>query len=99
MVIMKARFIEHKLESTHERPRRMYEYFVTGHGIFPFDMMRYDACWPARGEDAARLEWERMGERGRKLRSIKMYSYKEPTIDRWSSFLWSVGTEDLNERG
>lgn len=79
-----------------ERPRRLYSYFVTGRGIFPFDMMRYDRCWPATGEDAAKLEWEHINaERGRSLRSIRILSYKEPTVDRWSSFTWSVGTEKL----
>jgi hypothetical protein len=92
---MKERFKQYALANI-ERPRTFYEYFVTGSGVFPFDMMRYDHCWPATGEDAAKLEWERMGsERSRKLRSIKMHSYNEPTIDRWSSFTWSVGTEKL----
>jgi len=34
-----------------------------------------------------------IGQRG--LRSIKMLSHKQPVIDRWQSFLWSVGTEKL----
>jgi hypothetical protein len=88
------RFKEFHLDAS-QRPKWLYEYYVTGSGIFPFDMMRFDCAWPASGEDAAKLEWERMGERGRKLRSVKMRSYKEPTIDRWSSFTWSVGTEKL----
>lgn len=91
---MKARFVSYPLRAD-ERPKKKHTYYVTGSGIFPFDMMRFDSCWPATGEDAAKLEWERMGERGRNLRSIRMESYSEPTIARWSSFNWSVGTEKL----
>lgn len=70
-----------------ERPRVLYEYYVTGGGQFPLDMLRYDRCWPAGGEDAAKLDWT--GQPG--FRSVKMQSHREPTIDRWSSFQWSVG--------
>jgi hypothetical protein len=76
-----------------ERPKFQYEFYVSGSGVFPFDMMRYDQCWPASGEDAARLEWERISARGQGIRSIKMLSYREPTVDRWASFTWSVGVE------
>lgn len=87
------RFIMRKL-SAPERPKAFYEYYVTGRGVFPFDMFRYDGAWPATGEDAAKLEWERINsDRGRDNRSIKVRSYQEPTIARWSSFGWSVGTE------
>lgn len=90
---MQQRFQSYPLQS-HERPKRMYEYFATGYGIFPFDMLRYDSAWPASGEDAAKLEWERMGsERARGQRSLRIRSYREPTVERWSSFGWSVGTE------
>jgi hypothetical protein len=89
---LKERWSEYKLDQ-HARPRVIYEYFVTGHGTFPFDMLRFDSCWPASGEDAAKLEWFTEGHAYRKNRSIRMRSYREPTVDRWSSFNWSVGTE------
>ncbi len=75
-----------------ERPTIMYEYYVSGSGLFPFDMLRFDSCWPATGGDAAYMA-DYMGER--KMRSVRMRSYREPTIDRWSSFGWSVGNEKL----
>jgi hypothetical protein len=90
----KLRFDAYKL-AAHERPTLMYDYWVTGSGVFPFDMMRHDLCWPATGEDACKLEWERIKERGRGLRSLRIRSYRPPTIARWSSFGWSVGTEKL----
>jgi hypothetical protein len=48
--------------------------------------LRYDQCWP--------IDAYKIGE-GRDYRSVLMNSYKEPTIDRWSSFWWSVGPEQL----
>ena len=90
---LKARWSEYKLDAS-ERPKIVYEYFVTGRGDFPLDMLRFDACWPATGEDAARLDVSFLTMK-REPRSIRMRSYRAPTVDRWSSFGWSVGTEKL----
>lgn len=79
---------EHRLQAS-ERPKVMYEYVVTGWGSFPYDMLRYDAAWPATTDDASKIERYTLGDG--KHRSIKLYSYKPPTIERWSSFVWSVG--------
>jgi len=84
------RFLEHRLRAD-ERPKTIYEYYVTGSGEFPFDMLRHDSCWPATGMDVVLID-----RHERQLRSIKIRSYRKPTIDRWSSFTWSVGTENLN---
>jgi hypothetical protein len=80
---------------TSERPKTRYAYFVSGRGDFPFDMLRHDSCWPATGVDAARLFY--LDDR-RDVRSVRMLSYSKPTIDRWSSFGWSVGTQDLHSK-
>ena len=83
---------------THERPKQMYEYWVTGRGEFPWDMLRHDSCWPCTGADASKLQCY-PGEGYTKHRSIKLRSYREPTIERWSSFLWSVaGDRGVGER-
>jgi hypothetical protein len=87
------RYIKHLL-SPEERPEALYEYFVSGRGVFPFDMVRYDSCWPATSEDARKMDWGHMG--GHIQRSVKMRSYQEPTIDRWLSFLWSVGKNKMH---
>ena len=84
----RERYTEDRLDKDHQ-PKRFYAYYVTGSGDFPFDMLRYDAAWPVTSVDAAKLSAEH------KRRSVKLHSYQEPTVDRWSSFLWSVGTEDL----
>lgn len=87
----KPRFSVHPL-AVSERPSKLYSYYVTGRGSFPFDMLRYDACWPASSDDASNMDSHY--ERGN-TRSIRMFSNREPTIARWASFLWAVGTEKL----
>jgi hypothetical protein len=84
------RWTEFRLD-TSERPRVRYEYHVTGGGVFPFDMLRHDSCWAVSGEDAAKMEWSFASPQGERHRSIKLRSYRAPTVDRWSSFHWSVG--------
>jgi hypothetical protein len=86
------RYTKHPL-APEEQPEAVYEYYVSGRGVFPFDMLRYDSCWPVTSEDARKMDWGHMG--GHSQRSVKMRSHSEPTIDRWLSFLWSVGTEKI----
>jgi hypothetical protein len=64
------------------QPTAIYSFTVTGRGAFPFDMLRHDMAWPASG-DADFTGTER--------RSIALRSYHEPTINRWKTFMWSVG--------
>jgi len=70
------------------------EFEVTGRHDFPFDMLRYDGCWPARGEDAALLSTKHytadqlIEPRRIRLRSSNLRS--TPESARWSSFGWSV---------
>lgn len=75
-----------------EKPKYLHEYYVTGKGMFPFDMLRYDNAWPATSADAVKLQG--FSESG--VRSVKLHSYKAPTIERWLSFVWSVGVENIN---
>ena len=84
---MTPRFHQTKVAAV---PKTLYTYYVSGKGAFPFDMLRYDTAWPATGEDAPLL-----GCSNQEFRSVLMFSFKEPTIDRWSSFGWSVGVEKL----
>lgn len=77
---------------------------VTGTGIFPVDMLRFDMAWPASGEDAALIFGHDFGytdEAPRKKRSIRMgcAQHDGPTIGRWASFGWSVGDPDRGEVG
>jgi len=66
------------------RPTHVYHYAVFGRGEFPYDMLRYDACWFRKQEDV--LHMDTVGEE----RLIKVTGYREPTIARWKSFGWLV---------
>jgi len=70
---------------------------VSGKVPFPLDMLRYDACWPVTGEDAAEMEDSIHRRRDPKSglmirRRIKLTTSNEsaPTVGRWESFLWEV---------
>jgi len=59
--------------------KRVYEYVVTGMGDFPVDMLHFDQCWPATGDDAAKIvEPASPAE----PRSIRMRSHQRPDTDR-----------------
>jgi hypothetical protein len=87
---MKPRSMETPLTDD-EKPRRWHTYWVTGRGQFPFDMLRYDQAWPADSDAASKLSAE---ESIYDRRSVKLYSYRPPTVDRWNSFGWSPGIEE-----
>jgi hypothetical protein len=89
--VCKERFWEHKLSAS-DRPTELYEYYVSGRGGFPFDMLRYDGAYPAGSGDA-----ELLGRQAREIRSVKLFSYRPPTLERWSSFGWTVGRELMQE--
>lgn len=78
-----------------EQKNKVYEFYAVGHGDFPFDMLRTDACFPCGPEDAAQLAPNDLGtlEGHRRLRNIKLRSYQQPTPERWSSFVWSIGKD------
>lgn len=50
--------------------REVRFFVVCGRGAFPFDMLRYDCCWPTRSEDAARLQHD-----NREFRNIRLSTY------------------------
>ncbi len=74
---------------------RSKQFTVSGSGAFPFDMLRYDSCWPANAEDSAKIEAIARGESGRGV-SINLWTsdrnFEVPTIGRWESFNWKVTT-------
>ena len=64
-------------------------------GDFPVDMLHFDQCWPATGDDAAKIvEPASPAE----PRSIRMRSHQRPDTDRWSSFGWTVKGERKSSR-
>lgn len=68
---------------------------VTGRGDFPFDMLRHDRCYPATGEDAAKLE--RPDSPTQRAIRLVACTVAEITPDRWASFGWRV--HDIDEDG
>lgn len=75
---------------TSKRPiKRVYVFTVVGDGLFPFDMLRYDICYPKREADSSVIEkTTRRGERG--PHRVTLASSKAPTEERWGSFGWAV---------
>lgn len=64
--------------------KRPITFQVTGKGVFPFDMLRYDGCYPM-DTGSAQLLPETV------LRTIKLVAPDgHCTEGRWNSFLWSV---------
>ena len=64
---------------------------VTGKGEVPFDMLRYDCCFPDSPEDAARMhvDWTNRNY----TRAIILAKYDKMggfTPARWSSFGWGA---------
>ncbi len=59
---------------------------VEGYGEFPFDMLRYDSCWPkSEGHDSYAL-----GNRDQRRVVLQTWSERGPTVGRWESFTWRV---------
>ena len=66
---------------------------VTFMGSFPVDMLRYDSCWPARGEDASNIERSfHVPQVECKVQLCKHAKKKDKawTPARWKSFACSI---------
>jgi len=82
---------------TRGTPMHQREFEVEGFGEFPVDMLRYDSCWPASGEDAFQIgngSWENQ-RRTVRLRCWRSKGQPVATIARWDSFTWRVVGELL----
>jgi len=66
-----------------------FTFVVEGCGEFPFDMLRYDSCWPRTADDAAKL-YSMWRERRRVELSAADGKRWQPTTARWASFGWTV---------
>jgi hypothetical protein len=69
--------------------KKIYIFEVEGRGYFPYDMLRYDRCWPHTQEDTPKLD-SFMGTEQRKRSITLMSETKPPTVKRWESFGWRV---------
>src|SRR5258706_11113510 len=70
---------------------------VSGGGEFPFDMLRYDGCYPASEQEARKLGCYCQGLREARVIDQPRFSVElrtchrfAPTTARWESFLWKV---------
>lgn len=71
---------------------RIQEFEVEGRGPFPLDMLRYDGCFPVRGEDATSIGL-REPECYEETRSVRLRTVRPKlTEDRWRSFGWKIKT-------
>ena len=73
---------------------------VSGTGSFPFDMLRYDACFPAREmKDSYQLvptnEKAMLYKRTIRLCRYTEHKDRMPTLGRWKSFGWEVNEESI----
>lgn len=70
------------------------QFTVQGRGLFPMDMLRYDACWPATGTDVELISVTIADVEGRERwttpRKVILSSASKPTAERWLSFGWRV---------
>ncbi len=77
------------------------EFEVEGSGDFPFDMLRYDRCYPVReGTDTANLSAPRYVRDVLPFRRIRLARYvmnkhQMPTFGRWESFTWRVVEDSI----
>ena len=62
---------------------KLFKFTVSGQGRFPFDMLRYDQCWPSNEDAIFRIN-------EKEYRSIVMLGTRLPTSRRWLSFGWDV---------
>lgn len=72
---------------------RTVPFVVEGDGRFPFDMLRYDSCWPDDFDAVNEIEDSLERGVGNPVHHrIKLISAepKGPTVERWESFGWLV---------
>lgn len=61
---------------------------IEGSGEFPWDMLRYDNCWPSAAADVPAMVLPRW-KAGRNLkRRVTVASVGPFTSERWASFGW-----------
>jgi len=74
--------------------RYTHKFTVEGSGNFPFDMLRYDRCWPSTQDDVTTMV-PHNSEHFIPIRQVTLtasanHSIWEPTTGRWANFGWPV---------
>lgn len=75
----------------HKEPRYITTIVVEGSGDFPFDMLRYDQCYPASERDSYLMGY---GHKRQVTLTRSSVNAMPPTYRRWASFLWEVVSVD-----
>lgn len=79
---------------------QVWQYRVTGPGDLPYDMLRYDASYPASERDAARATHHPGdGRRTVTLEHRGVHRGWAPNVARWASFGWAVEPGSVTTRG
>jgi hypothetical protein len=65
---------------------KLHTFIVEGNYQFPFDMLRYDQCWPHTSQDSKGIH---SGD-PYIARRVILTGTKLPTVARWESFGWKV---------
>ena len=73
-----------------ESAQNAITFTVHGRGVFPWDMLRYDKCWPATESDSNKLDQYGLPTDVMSERTITMRGLVGPTFARWRSFNWEV---------
>ena len=71
---------------------KVITFTVMGKGRFPFDMLRYDQCFPCDGISVHNTEADTVA-----VRSVKLISIASTGITslRWASFGWYVAEDSI----
>jgi len=72
------------------KPIQGYEFTVEGSHQFPFDMLRYDRCWPRAEAEIINLDPNPRSSLYKETRRVRLRGLNEPTDGRWESFQWRV---------
>lgn len=76
----------------------LHEFTVEGISNFPFDMLRYDSCWPKReAEDVVNMAPFERGSLIRQKRQVTLVGIKQPTEERWESFGWKIVPDSVRK--
>jgi len=63
--------------------------FNTVYLSFPYDMLRYDRCWPSSENDSSLLDFK-VADRIIELNRYSSNKNDQPHFARWKSFGWEI---------
>jgi hypothetical protein len=85
---MSTKLTDRQRDKLIEAAQNAIEFTVEGRGDFPYDMLRYDLCWPASQQDSRFIA--STGHPNLQPPKICLKGLKAPTPARWESFGWKV---------